>query len=159
MKGYILTKTDIASMEGTKKVHFMNNKARRTNWSLGDLTGLKGLGFHIIEVPPGAWSTEKHVHYFEDECLYILSGQAEATIGDEVFDVSEGDFIGYRAGGLPHSLYNSGSEVLRCIVVGQRLAHDVADYTDRGQRIFRNEGMDWNLVPHDALAKPEAGEK
>jgi hypothetical protein len=43
--------------------------------------------------------------------------------------------------------------------VGQRLDHDVADYPDKGKRIFRNPGLEWNLVDLDAIEKPVAGKK
>lgn len=156
---YIVTAQDIAEMEGLKKTHFLNENAVRTNKSLGDLTGLTGIGFHIIEVEPGFETTEHHVHYHEDECVYVLAGQATAYIGDETHQVGPGDFIGYRKGGLPHSIDNTGTEVFRCIVVGQRLPHDVGDYTRLGKRIFRNEGLEWNLVDHTDIGSTTAGAK
>ena len=70
-----------------------------------------------------------------------------------------GDFIGYREGGLAHSIKNTGSETLRCIVVGERLAHDVGDYPRQGKRICRNDGLAWNLVDHGAIEEPVAGAK
>lgn len=156
---YLITKAEIEAFAGTDKVHFLNPNARRVNKSLGDLTGLKGIGFHIIEVPAGCETTELHVHYHEEECVYVLSGAAEATIGDETFAVSAGDFIGYRAGGKPHKLTNTGAETLRCIVVGQRLDHDVADYPALGKRIYRNKDMKWNLVDINNIEEPVAGKK
>lgn len=156
---YIVTREEIEAFEGIDKTHFLNDNARRRNKSLGDLTGLTGIGFHIIEVGPGRESTELHVHYHEDECVYILEGEAEATTGDETHTVRAGDFIGYRAGGKPHKLRNVGNGVLRCIVAGQRLEHDVADYPRQGKRIFRNRGLKWNLVDLDAIEEPDAGRK
>ena len=87
MTSYIVTKAEIEAMEGLDKSHFLNDNAKRNNKSLGDLTGLTGLGFHIIEVPPGAESTEHHAHHYEDECVYILSGKATSVIGDEQREV------------------------------------------------------------------------
>ena len=159
MKGYIVTKEEIDTDPGYEKVHFMDDSAQRINKSLGDLVGLQHLGFHLIEVRPGFASTEDHVHYFEEECLYILEGTAEAVIGEEHFPVKAGDFIGYRAGGLPHKLVNTGEGTLRCIVAGQRLDHDVADYTRKGKRLYRNRGLPWNLVDIDDISEPEGGRK
>ncbi|MEM1301026.1 MAG: cupin domain-containing protein [Pseudomonadota bacterium] len=156
---YLITADDIAQMDGLQKTHFMNPNAQRLNKSLGDVTGLTGLGFHIIEVEPGFETTEYHVHYHEDECIYVLNGTATATIGDDDHAIGPGDFIGYRAGGLGHTITNTGTETLRMIVVGQRLSHDVADYPRKAQRIYRNAGLEWNLVPHDAIATPKAGAK
>ena len=159
MDKYIITKQEIEDYQGLQKTHFLNPEAQRLNKSLGDLTGLTGIGFHIIEVQPGHESTEMHKHYHEDECVYILEGQAQAYVGEEVFAVKAGDFIGYRAGGEAHKLLNDGDLILKCIVVGQRLDHDVADYTQAGKRIFRNKGLKWNLVELADIEEPDAGKK
>ncbi len=156
---YLITAAEIAALEGVAKTHFMNPNAKRINKSLGDLTGLAQIGVHIIEVAPGHDSTEHHVHYHEEECVYILSGQGTAYIGDEAHAVGPGDFIGYRVGGLPHSLRNTGSDVLRVLVVGQRSDHDVGDYTRAGKRIFRNKDLPWSLVDIEAIKEISAGKK
>jgi len=159
MDRYIVTREEIEAYEGVTKTHFLNENAKRINKSLGDLTGLTGFGFHIIEVEPGHESTELHMHYHEDECIYILDGEAEATIGETTHQVKRGDFIGYRAGGEPHQLKNTGDMTLRCIVVGQRLDHDVGEYPSKKKRIYRNKGMKWNLVDLDQISEPIAGKK
>lgn len=159
MDKYIVTKEEIEAFAGVQKTHFLNGNARRLNKSLGDLTGLSGLGFHIIEIQPRHESTELHRHYHEDECVFILEGTAEATIGDKKYSVKAGDFIGYRAGGEPHALRNNGNALLKCIVVGQRLDHDVGDYPNLKKRIYRNKGLKWNLVDMDNIVEPTAGKK
>ncbi|WP_269581414.1 cupin domain-containing protein [Roseibium sp. Sym1] len=154
---YILTRDDIAAMEGTQKTHFLNPNAQRLNKSLGDATGLTGFGFHLIEVEPGFETTEHHCHYHEDECVFVLSGSATAVIGEEEHEIGPGDFIGYRKSGQPHSIRNTGTEVLRCIVVGERLAHDVADYPRLGKRIHRHAGLPWSLVDRDRIEELGGG--
>jgi len=125
---YLLKATEIAKLEATAKTHFLNENAKRLNKSLGDLTGLTGLGFHIIEVAPGHESTEFHKHHHEDECTY-------------------------------HTMNAVGEEALVCIVVGQRLAHDVGDYPNQKKRIYRNEGLAWDVVNHEFINNPSAGKK
>ncbi|MCB1967606.1 cupin domain-containing protein [Accumulibacter sp.] len=159
MDKYIVTKEEITAYEGLRKTHFLNSNARRVNKSVGDMVGLTGFGFHIIEVEPGHESTELHKHYYEDECVYVLEGEAEATIGQTTYPVKAGDFIGYRAGGEAHQLRNTGIGVLKCIVVGQRLDHDVADYPLKGKRIYRNRGLKWNVVETEHITEPDAGKK
>lgn len=156
---YILKAGEIDAMEGLQKTHFLNPKARRVNKSLGDLTGLTGFGFHIIAVEPGDVTTEHHVHYHEDECVYVLEGTATAYIDEEPFPIGAGDFIGYRKAGKSHSIVNTGDTVFRAIVVGQRLPHDVGDYTRLGKRIYRQEGLPWNVVDIDAISEPSGGKK
>lgn len=145
-------------MEGLTKTHYLNENAQRINKSLGDLVGLSNLGFHIIEVMPGYESTEYHVHYYEDECVYVLSGKATVTVDETEYEVREGDFIGYPASGLPHTMKNTGSEVLRCIVVGQRLTHDIADYPRLGKRLYRSDCA-IDLIDLSNISHPSMGKK
>lgn len=156
---YIVRKDEIEAMPGLDKTHFLNKNAKRKNKSLGDLTGLTGLGFHIVEIAPGDESTEFHVHYHEDECTYVLSGTGTVVLGAETHQIGPGDFIGYRKGGLPHTMRNTGPETLRCIVVGQRLDHDMADYPNRQKRIFRQAGFPANVVEHRHIEEPSVGAK
>ncbi len=158
MTKYILTKNEIDDYKGLKKTHFLNTKAKRLNKSLGDLVGLKGIGFHIIEVEPGHESTEFHIHHFEDECAYILEGVATIRIGSEEQQVRAGDFIGYPAGGPAHTMYNHGDSALKCIVVGQRLQHDITDYPDLDKRLYRNGGKS-DLVDLANVTSPTVGKK
>lgn len=151
---YLITAGEIETLKGQSKVHFLNPNAKRLNKSLGDLTGLTGLGFHIIEVQPGDETTEYHVHHFEDEAVFVLNGTATATIGDQDHPIGPGDFLGYRAGGLAHTIINTGAEVLRLIVVGQRLPHDVGDYPKKRKRIWRNPGLPWDVADLDNVENP-----
>ena len=160
MDKYIVTNDEIENMEGIHRTHFLNPNAQRINKSLGDITGLNNIGFHIIEVKPGHESTELHKHYHEEECVYMLEGEAQATIGDEIFKVKAGDFIGYRIDGKSHKLENISDTPFKCIVVGQRLDHDVGDYTDLQKRIYRNKGLKWSVVDIDNIQEPkDAGKK
>lgn len=156
---YLVTAEEIADMQGLQKTHFLNKNARRTNKSLGDLAGLTGIGFHIIEVEPGHETTEYHLHHHEDEAIYVLAGTATAEIGEDSFAIKPGDFIGYRKAGKAHTIRNTGNETLRMIVVGERLAHDVGDYPRQRKRIFRQAGLKPNLVDFDAIEEPVMGSK
>lgn len=158
-KGYLVTAEDIDAMQGLAKTHFQNPNARRINKSLGDLTGLTGLGIHVIEVEPGCETTEFHVHYQEDEAVYVISGMGEAEIGNDKVVIKPGDFIGYRKGGLPHTIHATGTEALRCLVIGQRLDQDIADYPRKGQRIYRTKDRPSDLVDLDKIAHPVGGQK
>ena len=142
-----LSASDIAALEGVRKVHYLNPLAERLNKSLGDAVGLKHIGVHLISVEPGHHSTEYHVHHFEEECIYVLSGRGIAVLGETLQPIAAGDFIGCPTNGVAHELVNDGTEVLCCLVMGQRLAHDVADYPRLQKRLYRNAG-EWNLVNH-----------
>lgn len=156
---YLITAAQIAAMEGLAKTHFLNPNAQRINKSLGDATGLTGIGVHIIEVEPGFETTEYHLHHFEDECVYVLSGSATATLGETEHPIGPGDFIGYRKGGLAHTIVNTGSETLRLLVIGERLDQDVGDYPRQGKRIWRQAGLEANVVAHHHIETPKVGAK
>lgn len=136
-----LSAEKIAAMEGIRRVHTLNPAAIRTNKSLGDEAGLKNIGIHLISIAPGDKSTEFHVHKYEDEAIYVLSGHGLETIGEETHNIGPGDFIGLPASGPAHETINDGSEPLVCLVIGQRLAQDVVDYPRKGKRLYRNSGQ------------------
>ncbi|MGH7846986.1 MAG: cupin domain-containing protein [Candidatus Binatia bacterium] len=139
-KKYIVSAEEIAGFRADMKTHLLNPNAIRLDKSLGDMVGLRNLGFHVIEVQPGKESTEYHKHYEEEECAYVLAGEAKVTIGEEEYRVKAGDFIGYPANDLPHTMVNDGKEILRCIVVGQRLPSGVSEYPRKGKRAYRYGG-------------------
>ncbi len=107
-----------------------------------------------VEVAPGDESTEHHKHYHEEECLYVLDGRGTARIGAESFDIGAGDFVGFRKGGLAHSVKNTGDVALRCLLVSQRKQHDVSDYPRKGKRLFRNKDLTWNMVDLTVIDRP-----
>ena len=49
----------------------------------------------------------RHTHTREDETYYVLSGELEVTVGDEVFILREGDTL-IAPRDIPHQLRNSG---------------------------------------------------
>lgn len=151
---YHLSADDIQNASASEKTHFLNDHARKREKSLGSMTGLSEIDFCMVEVEPGNESTEHHKHYHEEECVYILEGEGTARIGAESLTVRAGDFVGFRKGGLAHSLKNTGSDVLRCIVVSQRKNHDVSDYPRKGKRLFRNKDLTWNLVDVNVIDRP-----
>ena len=131
----------IAKMEGARRVHQLNPAAIRTDKSLGDEVGLKNIGIHLITVAPGDTSTELHMHKYEDEAIYVLSGRGTEIMGETSQKIGPGDFLGFPAGGKPHETVNDGTEPLVCLVIGQRLEQDVVDYPRKGKRLYRNSGQ------------------
>lgn len=89
----------------------------------------------------------------------MLSGTGEAEIGEHRVPVKAGDFLGYRKGGAAHTIHATGTQTLRCLVIGQRPDHDVADCPRKARRPYRNAGLPWDLVEHAAISHPEAGRK
>jgi glyoxylate utilization-related uncharacterized protein len=50
----------------------------------------------------------RHTHTREDETYYVLSGELEVIVGDEVFILTEGDAL-IAPRDIPHQLRNSGN--------------------------------------------------
>ena len=147
-----LSSQAIASMEAIKRVHFLNQGAIRSNKSIGDAVGLRNLGVHLITVAPGSRSTEYHFHHYEEECVYVLSGQGTAVIGEQTHKIGPGDFLGHPLDKGAHEMINDGTEPLVCLVVGQRLAQDITDYPRTGKRLYRHSG-ERSLVDIESIKK------
>lgn len=144
----------IAKMEAVRKAHYLSPDAVRLTRSLGDAAGLKRLGVHLVEVPPGSRSTEFHAHYYEEECIYVLSGRGAATLGTATHRIGPGDFIACPTNGVAHEMMNDGAEPLVCLVIGQRLEQDITDYPRLGKRLYRHSG-EWDLVDVAKLEHPK----
>ncbi|HEY9736316.1 MAG TPA: cupin domain-containing protein [Trichocoleus sp.] len=133
----LLTAEDIAQMPEQVFVHPLNPKAIRHTKSLGDIIGFHHIGVHLVRLAPGDDSTEHHVHQLEEEFVYIVSGRGVATLGDQSFEVGPGDFMGFAAKGIAHSLTNPFDEDLVYLTGGMRLEYDICDYPRLGRRQYR----------------------
>ena len=150
---YLLRANDIEKLEAKKITHFLNPNGTRLNKSLSDAVGMSEMGVHMIYVEPGKDSTEFHKHVYEEECIYVISGTGKLTIESDIYDVAIGDFVGLPANEVAHQLSNNGSETLVCLVMGQRLKHDVADYPHKRKRIYRHNG-NAEVVEHQNIEYP-----
>lgn len=146
----LLKATDIEAMPATVSIHPLNPNGVRHRKSLGDATGLTQIGVHRIELQPGHDSSEYHRHLYEEECVYVLSGNGSAIIDDQPHAIGAGDFLGFARNGPAHVLTNSGHEPLVLLVMGQRLAQDVCDYPHRQLRLYVN-GEQEDLVDFGAI--------
>ncbi|NJK34173.1 MAG: cupin domain-containing protein [Oscillatoriales cyanobacterium SM2_2_1] len=109
---------------------------------------------HVISILPAAFSKEHHTHWFEEECIYILSGQGIAWLGDHTRPLGLGDSIGCPINGRAHSMRATETEPLVCLVLGQRLDHDSTDYPNQQKWLYRSKGH-WNLVECSHIQHPQ----
>lgn len=81
------------------------------------LTGLNGQ-FEVMfsEVDPGGSSGELISHNSIEECVTVLKGEMEISIGDKTYDLQEGDTITFSSH-IPHGWKNIGTEPLKLIWV------------------------------------------
>ncbi len=105
------------------------NRARRR---LGDAGGLTDFGVNLLELQPGAWSSQRHWHSAEDEFVWVIEG--EVTLVDDAGEhlLRAGDCAVFPKGdGNGHHLVNRSDSVVRCLEVGSRRPEqDVARYPD-----------------------------
>ena len=103
----------------------------RTRRALGDAAGLTQFGVNLLQLPPGAWSSQRHWHSEEDEFVYVVSGEVVLVTdaGEEV--LRAGDCAGFPRGANDgHHLINRGNAPAVCLEVGTRAAVDYVGYPD-----------------------------
>jgi uncharacterized cupin superfamily protein len=103
----------------------------RERRKLGDAAGLSQYGVNLLCLPPGAWSSQRHWHFKQDEFVYVVEGEVVlvTNAGEEV--LKRGDCAGFKAGDEDgHHLQNrSGADAL-ILEVGTRVEGDRACYPD-----------------------------
>jgi quercetin dioxygenase-like cupin family protein len=60
-----------------------------------------------MRVAPGK-GVPSHTHTREDEALFVISGELEASVGDEIFTLRAGETL-IAPRNIPHQLRNSGN--------------------------------------------------
>ena len=78
----------------------------------GKTLGTKGISLRVTDVLPGESCYPAHIHTACEEVIFVLSGQGEIKIGQEVFPMRPGDAI-YLPQDVPHVMRNTGREVMR----------------------------------------------
>lgn len=103
--------------------------AGRTKRKLGDVFGLTTFGINLTHLDPGSASALYHWHALQDEFVFVLEGTATVIFGDDEFELSAGDCIGFKAGTqIGHQIVNRTDRIVTYIEVGDRLPGDRGDY-------------------------------
>lgn len=136
----LLRAADIEAIPEEERVHALDPTSVRHTRSLGDAVGLSTIGVHLVRLTPGKTSSVHHYHHHDEEWIYILSGRGVTEIGDDKFEVGPGDFMGFVAGSLPHSLTNPNPADLVYLVSGNRPPFDICDYPRIRKRRYRING-------------------
>jgi uncharacterized cupin superfamily protein len=114
---------------------------------LGNAFGLSQFGINLLELPPGAWSSQRHWHENEDEFVYVLEGEVTLVTDDGDTVLRPGMCAGFRAGvANGHHLVNRSNAMARVLEMGTRAADETAHYSDidminrEGQGYFTRDG-------------------
>src|SRR5262249_52304494 len=121
----LLTAAELAAAPERHLRHPLNPNSDVHLRSLGRAVGLKRLSLSLARVPPGRESFIYHAHEHDEEFVYILSGRGRAEIGDEVFEVGPGDFMGFPTPSVAHHLINPYDEDLVYLMGGEQSALDI----------------------------------
>jgi len=103
----------------------------RVKRALGDAFGLSQFGVNMVHLPPGASSSQRHWHRYEDELVYVLEGEL-TLINDAGESALEAGMVAGFPAGRPdgHHLVNKSDAGAVYLEVGTRSAMDEASYPD-----------------------------
>ncbi|MCA9681734.1 MAG: cupin domain-containing protein, partial [Myxococcales bacterium] len=103
----------------------------RKSLRLSDAGALTQFGVHLLHLPPGAWSSQRHWHSHEDEFAYVLEGEVILVEDDGETTLVPGDAAAWPAGSQNgHHLQNRSDREAIILVVGSRNDEDHGEYPD-----------------------------
>src|SRR5678816_4017537 len=98
---------------------FSDDVQERWKRRLGPLTGLTHIGATHVVLDPGAWSSQRHWHYGEDEFLVMVEGEAVLVEDEGRTPLHAGDLAAWPKGAANgHHLINESDAPCRFIVFG-----------------------------------------
>lgn len=98
---------------------------------LGAAGGLTDFGVNLTQLPPGCWSSQRHWHSDEDECVFVVAGELVL-----VTDAGEQTLVAGDCATFPknvadgHHLINRSDAFATYLEIGSRSATDVCRYPD-----------------------------
>ncbi|WP_095143679.1 cupin domain-containing protein [Pseudomonas sp. Irchel s3b6] len=102
---------------------------------LGQQLHSQKLGYSLIALPPGMRGFPFHSHRVNEEMFYVVAGEGEVRLGDQVFAIRAGDVIACPAGGpeTAHQIINTSSGELRYLAVSTQQSPEICQYPDTGK--------------------------
>jgi uncharacterized cupin superfamily protein len=108
---------------------------QRIRQRLGDAGGLTQFGVNLLQLPPGAWSAQRHWHSHEDEFVYVVSGEVVLVTDTGEQLLRAGDFAAFPANAPNgHHMVNKSGSIAVCLEVGSRSSADRVEYPDIDMR-------------------------
>ena len=118
-----MPKVDLNRIERTNSTGypppFNKDVAGRHYRRLAPASGLTDFGVSEVTLDPGAWSSQRHWHYGEDEFLVMVEGEAVLVEDDGRTTLRPGDLAAWPKGSTNgHHLINESGTPCRFIVIG-----------------------------------------
>jgi len=113
----------------------------RSSLRLGDAGGLTQFGVNLVTLEPGALASLRHWHLKEDEFAIVLDGELVLIEEEGATPMRPGDCAAWKAGiANGHHFVNRSDRPARFLVVGSKIADEVASYADVDMKIHMNGG-------------------
>ena len=118
--------------EGSSYPQSYRHAVQGRRWrALGDAVGLTQFGVNLVELAPGAWSSQRHWHTHEDELVFVLEGELVLITNDGEQRLVAGAAAGFPAGKKNgHHLINRSDKPARFLAIGSRSRSDSCHYPD-----------------------------
>ncbi|WP_081933878.1 cupin domain-containing protein [Massilia sp. 9096] len=127
----------------------------RSKQVLGDAGGLTQFGVNLVELQPGAASSQRHWHTHEDEFVMIVSGELTLITDEGETLMRAGDCAAFPAGRPNgHHLVNRSWGTALFLAVGSRIPEDSAEYPDID---LKYDGKTDSYLHRDGTPYPKAG--
>ena len=137
--------TDIASRTGSSyPLPFRKPVETRSKRRIGDHFGLTKYGVNYVELPPGAWSAQRHWHTHEDELVLVLEGELVLVTeaGEQL--LTPGMVAGFPAGEPSgHHLVNRSDRIAVYVEIGDRDDRDEVYYPDIDLELRRGANAEY----------------
>jgi uncharacterized cupin superfamily protein len=133
---HLLSGTTIADGEETFS-HPWNPDSEITGTHVSRLAGLSRTGVSRVRIPPGKESFAYHLHHYEEEWIYILSGRGVGRIDGAEYEMAPGDFVAFPTPSVAHIMANPYDEDLVYLMGGENREHEIADFPDLDKRVIR----------------------
>ncbi|RZK76685.1 MAG: cupin domain-containing protein [Pedobacter sp.] len=125
-----------------KPIHIKSGTGKTGKIGEGDIMPKFGkdqtdghLGVAELTLPVGVLGAPPHYHKGFDEICRVTQGRLTIMVGDEIFEVNEGDWH-LRPKGIVHSFWNSGTQTAKFIEVYAPAGHE--NYMDELSNLFLN---------------------
>ncbi len=130
-----MPRIDIGKVPARKGVgypaEFRTLTAERLRKRLGDAGGLTDFGINLTSLPPGNWSSQRHWHSHEDECVFVIEGELVLIEDGAETILKAGDFAAFpKNSGNGHHMINRSDRIALYLEIGSRQPDDVATCSD-----------------------------
>jgi len=128
----VLPRDSVPERTGCRYPAPYDEPCRARRWRpLADAGGLTQFGVHLMTLPPGAWSSQRHWHAKEDELVCLLEGDLVLVTDAGETVLRAGDCATFPAGTRDgHHLQNRSDRDAVLLAVGTRDETDHGEYSD-----------------------------